>query len=304
MDLRQLEMFSTVAETLSFTKAGEKLHVSHSAISRQVKLLEDELQVALFTRASKRVFLTESGKILLRHTGVILTEVTNAVRSVSQRSTEATDRLTLGTGTATLNFFLPPVIEEFKRRHPSVALQIKTGSWPVIVEEVRTGTVDLIIGSLPLPLLVRELSVHPLYQEELVVVVDKDHVFTKKTVIQPHELNNSQLLAFPYRSATRQILEHSFHKLKISPKIKVELENDDAMVCCVSKGMGIAFLPIRRAVQEKLHFVRLADTSIFRSVGLVSLHLRQRPPYFRCFSDLCSEHAKRISASDSAASMS
>jgi len=298
MDLRQLEMFRTVAETSSFTKAGEKLHVSHSAISRQVKLLEDELQVALFARANKRVFLTEPGKALLSHTATIFDEVMLAVRSVSQKSTKITDHLTLGTGTTMLNFFLPPVFEEFKRQYPTVAVHIKTGQWQGIIEDVRTGTVDLVIGSLPLPILGRELSVRPLYREELVVVVGRNHPLSKKKVIQPEELNDFPLLAFLSHSATRQILEHSFHELKIAPKVKVELENDDAVVYCVSKGMGIAFLPRRRAVQEKLHFVRLADNPIFRTVGLVSLRLRQPPSHLTHFSNLCFEHAKSTYASD------
>jgi DNA-binding transcriptional LysR family regulator len=298
MDLRQLEMFRTVAETSSFTKAGEKLHVSHSAISRQVKLLEDELEVALFARANKRVFLTEPGKALLSHTTTIFDEVLSAVRSVSQKSTKITDHLTLGTGTTMLNFFLPPVFEEFKNLYPTVALHIKTGQWPVIIEDVRTGIVDLVIGSLPLPVLGRELSVRPLYREELVVVVGKNHPFTKKREIQPQELNDFPLLAFLSHSATRQILDHSFQELKIAPKIKVELENDDAVVYCVAKGMGIAFLPRRRAVQEKLHFVRLAHNPIYRTVGLVSLRLRQPPPHLTHFSNLCFEHAKSTTASD------
>ncbi len=298
MDLRQLEMFRTVAEMSSFTKAGEKLHVSHSAISRQVKLLEDELQVSLFARANKRVFLTEPGKALLGHTATIFDEVTSAVRSVSQMSTKITDHLTLGTGTTMLNFFLPPVFEDFKTRYPSVAVHIKTGQWPVIIEDVRTGTVDLVIGSLPLPILGRELAVRPLYREELVVVAGKDHPLSKKKVIQPKELNDYPLLAFLSYSATRQILEHAFQELKISPKVKVELENDDAVVYCVSKGMGVAFLPRRRAIQEKLHYVRLADAPIYRTVGLVSLRLRQPPEHLVHFSNLCCEQAKNTTASD------
>lgn len=298
MDLRQLEMFRTVAETSSFTKAGEKLHVSHSAISRQVKLLEDELQVALFARANKRVFLTEPGKALLVHTTTIFDEVSSAVRSVSQKSTKITDHLTLGTGTTMLNFFLPPVFEEFKRICPMVAVHVKTGQWPVIIEDVRTGAVDLVIGSLPLPILGRELSVRPLYREELVVVVGKNHPLTKKKVIQPEELNDFPLLSFLSHSATRQILDHSFHELKIAPKVKIELENDDAMVYCVEKGMGIAFLPHKRAVQEKLHFVRLAANPIYRTVGLVSLRLRQPPSHLTHFSNLCFEQAKSTLALD------
>jgi LysR family transcriptional activator of glutamate synthase operon len=298
MDLRQLEMFRTVAEMSSFTKAGEKLHVSHSAISRQVKLLEDELQVALFARANKRVFLTEPGKALLSHSTAIFDEVTSAVRLVSQMSTKITDHLTLGTGTTMLNFFLPPVFEQFKIQYPSVAVHIKTGQWPVIIEDIRTGTVDLVIGSLPLPILGRELAVRPLYREELVVVAGKNHPLSKKKEIQPQELNDYPLLAFLSYSATRQILEHAFQELKISPKVKVELENDDAMVYCVSKGMGVGFLPRRRAMQEKLHYVRLAGTPIYRTVGLVSLRLRQPPEHLVHFCKLCCEHAKHTTASD------
>ena len=298
MDLRQLEMFRTVAETSSFTKAGEKLHVSHSAISRQVKLLEDELQVALFARANKRVFLTEPGKALLGHTTTIFDEVLSAVRSVSQKSTKITDHLTLGTGTTMLNFFLPPVFEEFQNKYPTVAVHIKTGQWLVIIEDVRTGVVDLVIGSLPLPILGRELWVRPLYREELVIVAAKNHPLSKRKEIQPEELNDLPLLAFLSHSATRQILEHSFHELKIAPKVKAELENDDAVVYCVSQGMGVAFLPRRRAVQEKLHFVRLVGNPIYRTVGLVSLRLRQPPPHFTLFSNLCFQHAKNTSASD------
>jgi len=149
-----------------------------------------------------------------------------------------------------------------------------------------------------MPILGRELSVRPLYREELVVVVSKNHPLTKKKVIQPQELNDYPLLAFLSYSATRQILEHSFQELKISPKVKIELENDDAVVYCVEKGMGVAFLPRRRAIQEKLHFVRLAGAPIFRTVGLVSLRLRQPPPHLLHFSNLCFEHAKNTSASD------
>jgi LysR family transcriptional activator of glutamate synthase operon len=302
MDLRQLEMFATVAGTSNFTRAGERLHVSHSAISRQVKLLEDELQVALFTRAGKQIFLTDAGKLLLNHVASIFREVTSAVQAVSQRSKKITGRLTLGTGTAILNSFLAPVLREFRNRYPSVTVHVKTGQWPAVIEGVRSGEVDLVVRSLPLPPLARGLSVRRLYREELVVVVEKNHLFATRTVIQPQELNNLQLLSFPYDSATRQILEHSFHKLKISPTVEVELENDDAIVCCVSKGMGVAFLPIGRAVQENLHFVRLADWPIFRTVGLVSLQLRQLSPHLSYFSDLCLEHARSASGSHSLAS--
>ncbi len=164
MDLRQLEMFRTVAETSSFTRAGEKLHVSHSAISRQVKLLEDELRVLLFARANKRVTLTEPGTALLTHVDAIFNQVEMATQSVHQISMKVDRQLNLGTATTMLDFFLPPVFEEFKRKYPRVDVHIKTGPWQLLLEAIRAGTVDLIIGSLPTPFLGRDLVVRPLYQ--------------------------------------------------------------------------------------------------------------------------------------------
>ncbi len=291
MDLRQLEMFKLVAETSSFTRAGERLHVSHSAISRQVKLLEDELHVELFVRANNRVFLTEAGKVLLSHTTAIFNQVMSATRSVSQMSTRITHHVTLGTGTTMLDFFLPPIFEKFKQKHPSVAIHIKTGTWPVMLEDVRTGMIDLLIGSLP-PFIGRELLVQPLYREELVLVVGKHHPLAKNKVIQPQELNDLPLIAFPSYSTTGQILEALFHQLKLSLNVEMELENDEAVVEHVSKGTGIAFLPKERAIQQKLHFARVADTPVFRTVGLVSLHLRHTTSYLADFSNLCIEHAR------------
>jgi DNA-binding transcriptional LysR family regulator len=292
MDLRQLEMFRTVAETSSFTRAGEKLHVSHSAISRQVKLLEDELRVLLFARANKRVTLTEPGTALLTHVDAIFNQVAMATQSVHEISTKVDRQLNLGTATTMLDFFLPPVFEEFKRKYPRVEVHIKTGPWQLLLEAIRAGTVDLIIGSLPMPFLGRDLVVRPLYREELVLVAGNNHPLTRKTTIRPDELTHFSLLTYPTYSATRQILESMFRRLKISPNILLELENDEAIVNCVSEGVGIAFLPMSRAVQKKLHFVRIADVPIFRTVGMVTPQARQARAHLDYFLTLCAGQAQ------------
>jgi DNA-binding transcriptional LysR family regulator len=292
MDLRQLEMFRTVAETSSFTRAGEKLHVSHSAISLQVKLLEDELRVLLFARANKRVTLTEPGTALLTHVEAIFNQVAMATQSVHQISTKVNRQLNLGTATTMLDFFLPPVFEEFKRKYPRVDVHIKTGPWQLLLEAIRAGTVDLIIGSLPTSFLGRDLVVRPLYREELVLVAGNNHPLTRKTTIRPDELTHFSLLTYPSYSATRQILESMFRRLKISPNILLELENDEAIVNCVSEGVGIAFLPMSRAIQKKLHFVRVADLPIFRTVGMVTPQARQTEAHLDYFLTLCAGHAQ------------
>src|SRR3954447_10932703 len=139
MDLRQLEMFSTVARSGGFTRASEKMHVSHSAISRQVKLLEDELGSALFIRANKKIALTESGKALLPYADAIFAQCSEALRRVSEMSRGPARKLTVGTGTTMVNVFLPSVLEQFREQNPSIDILIKTGHTVNILEDIRSG---------------------------------------------------------------------------------------------------------------------------------------------------------------------
>jgi len=299
MDLRQLEMFKMVAETESFTRSGEKLHVSHSAISRQVKLLEDELRVPLFTRANKHVSLTEPGKVLLAHVKTILEQVANAAQSVSQMSKSVAPHLNLGTGTTMLSFFLPRIFKEFKDRYPAVTVRVRTGQWPTILEDVRRGSLDMVIGSLPMPVEGREFLIKPLYREELVVVVGSHHPLARRIIIQPSELTNFPLIAFPAYSTTRRILDGVFRELKISPYIELEVENDEAVERAISRSAtALSFLPKGRASQDKIHVLRMAGHEVFRSVGFASLRSKQSSEYVSYFSALCCEQARRIFPSD------
>jgi DNA-binding transcriptional LysR family regulator len=298
MDLRQLEMFRMVAETESFTRAGEKLYVSHSAISRQVKLLEDELGVLLFTRANKRVSLTEPGKAMLEHVKAIFERVAQTVESVSRMSTAVVPHLNVGTGTTMLSFFLPPVFKEFRKRYPAVSVHVRTGQWPTILQDVRRGALDMVIGSLPMPIEGREFLVEPLYREELVVVVGSRHPFARKKMIRPDELNNFPLIAFPPDSTTRRILEDLFRELRISPCVALEVENDEAVEKAISMNTAISFLPKRRASQDRIHFLRITGHEVFRNVGFVCLRSKQSLEHVSYFSTLCCEQAKRAFPSD------
>jgi DNA-binding transcriptional LysR family regulator len=296
MDLRQLEMFKAVAEVRSFTRAGEKLYVSHSAISRQIKLLEEELRSPLFTRVNKRVSLTEAGRVLLRFVGPIFEQLAKAADSVSLVSQNAVGHLNLGTGTTMLHFFLPPILDKFKRRYRSTPILIKTGHTGYIIEDLRQGTLDLAIASLPLPVEGRDLSVRVLYREELVAAVGPRHPFAKRKLVQPEELKNFPVIIFPKGSSTRVILDTFFQELKISPVVQLELENEEAIEKVIAAGLTISFLAERSAHKDRVPFFRIAGHEIFREVGLVCVQSKSPPEHVAYFSNLCCEHAKSLSS--------
>lgn len=295
MDLRQLEMFRAVAELESFTRAGEKLHVSHSAISRQIKILEDELGTQLFTRGTKSVSLTPAGKSLLGFVGPIFDQLHRATESVSQVSQNIVGRLNLGTGTTMLNFFLPPILDKFKRRYPTIPILIKTGHTSHIVEDLRQGDLDLLVASLPLSVEGRDLVVRPLYKEELVAVVSPRHPLAGKTIVAAAEIKQFPVIIFSKASSTRAILDIYFRELNISPLVQLELENDEAVEKALATGMAISFLPKLTASRDQVPFFRIQGHELFREVALVSVKSRNLSPHFSYFFDLCCEEAKSIS---------
>src|ERR1051326_8357138 len=107
-------MFQAVAENSSFTVAGQRLYVAQSAISRKIRLLEEELGEKLFKRVSKRIFLTPAGRTLLRYTGRIFQEIRNARVEISDLSEMNAGTLRIGSGMTACMYLLPPVIEDFR----------------------------------------------------------------------------------------------------------------------------------------------------------------------------------------------
>ena len=128
MDLRQLEIIRAIAETGSFTAAGHKLHVSQSAISRQILLLEDELKEPVFLRVGRRIRITPAGESLLQLSHRVFQDLKDTTAGItdSQESLRGTVRL-LGGMTVCLYVF-PPLLQELKRQHPDIDLKLVTGS--------------------------------------------------------------------------------------------------------------------------------------------------------------------------------
>lgn len=293
MDVRQLQMFKTVAELRGFTKAAAKLYISHSAISRQVKLLEDELQTLLFTRSGRQVSLTEAGKALFPFAEMILQHVAEAKQVVTAVAQEQPCRLNIGTASNILTFFLLPVLENFRCSFPKISVLTTTGYADHIIEEVRAGTINL--GVISIPVDARGLCVSPLYREEFVVVVANRSPLARRKILSVEELEGLPLIVYPKGSAIRRVLDNLFIQLGIAPSVRLELENEEAVERAVAANLGASFLSRRRAYADKIHFLRIAGHRIYRDVALVHLKSSQLPEYATQFMRLCQEHLKSLS---------
>ena len=148
MDLANLNAFIAIAETGSFSGAGERLHLTQPAISKRIAGLEQQLKVRLFDRLGREVSLTEAGRALLPRAYQILNVLDDTRRALTNLTGEVTGRLTLATSHHIGLHRLPPLLREFTRRYPQVALDIQFLDSEVAYEEILHGRAELAVITL------------------------------------------------------------------------------------------------------------------------------------------------------------
>src|SRR6266542_3123358 len=215
MDVRQLEMFTAVAEEKSFTAAAERLHVSQSAVSRQLKLLEEELKTTLFIRGGRGASLTDAGQILLTAAHRITREMQDVASQISETQLLQRGVLRIGGGMTVCLFILPKLLRKFRAQYKDVDLHVTTGSTETILRLLRTR--DIEIALLTLPLVEPDLEVQPVLKEEMVVITTPRHPLSRKRSVDPRALARHALIPFSKRiSAWRASARGSTLRLRVS----------------------------------------------------------------------------------------
>src|SRR6195256_147491 len=139
MDLRQLEIIRAIADTGSFTAAGDKLHVSQSAISRQILLLEEELGEAVFHRIGRRIRITPAGESLLQLSHRVFQDLEDTVTTISEKQASLRGALRLVGGMTVCLYVFPTLLSEVRRAHPHLGLKVTVGRNQRAIAMLRSG---------------------------------------------------------------------------------------------------------------------------------------------------------------------
>ena len=266
MDLRQLEIIRAIADTGSFTAAGEKLHVSQSAISRQILLLEEELGESVFHRIGRRIRITPAGEALLQLSHRVLQET---VTAISEKQESLRGALRLVGGMTVCLYVFPTLLSEVRRVHPNLDLKVTVGSTERSIAMLRSGTGDL--GLLTLPIDASDLISVPVLEEELLVATYPNHPLAMKRRIASTDLNKQPFILFETGSITRRIVDDFFSREHIEAEIVMETENVEIIKAMVRSGLGISIVPwqaVAGDVRAKQLFVsRIAGHSLERQFG-------------------------------------
>jgi len=271
MDVRQLEMFRAVAEEGAFTRAADRLHVSQSAISRQLQLLEHELGTMLLHRTGRGVLLTAHGELLLTAANRINREIQDAVSQISDTLALQRGLLSLGGGMTVSLYILPKLLKKFRSLYKNVDLRITTGEADFLLRLLRTGQVDLAL--LTLPIVAADLEVRPVLKEEMVVVTSGNHALTRSRTIESKSLRRYPFVLFEAGSNTRKVLDEFFLEEQSPVNGVMETENVEIIKAMVASGLGVTLLPYSAIAGElrtgRFAWTRVRARRLYRETGWV-----------------------------------
>lgn len=262
MDLRQLEYFVAVAEEANFTRAAERVHISQSGVSAQVRQLERELGADLIDRSSRVATLTAAGSAALGPAREALAAAAAVRQAVDDVSELLSGRLVVAMVTACTVTPLFDALAMFHRAHPGVEITLSEDSSERMIEQVRGGAIDLaLVGCADSP--PADLESYSLIREGLVAVVPSDHPLAKRRKITLGEVTRHPLVCLPRGTGIRSVFDRACAAHGLQPHVVLQASAPGAVVDLASRGLGIAIISESITAQRgDDNLVRVALTGV------------------------------------------
>src|SRR5215204_29347 len=208
MELRHLRYFDAVAETLNFTRAAERMHVTQSTLSHQIKQLEDELGTPLFDRGGKQVRLTEAGEVLRSHMTPALEQIDLGLQALRTPGEAITGSIRLGTTPSFNTRMVPQCVATLLNAYPGIEVSVEELAAGQILKRLRSGHLDLAVSYPPGE--GSDLWFEALYKEELRLVVGVGHPLARRRRVRMVELHNVRMVLLTSHFLTRKLLDECF----------------------------------------------------------------------------------------------
>lgn len=285
MELRHIRYFEALAETLNFTRAAERLNLTQSTLSHQIRQLEEEVGLALFDRSSKRVRLTEAGAILRSHLMPALGQIDRGLQALRADVPRQSDVVRLGT-TPTFNMrMVPQCVSTLLAHYPGVRVTVEELAAGPIAKRLLSGHLDLAVSYRPEDR--PELWFEPLYNEELRLVVSKRHPLAKRRRVRMSELHQVPMVLLPRQFLTRQLLDECFESAGCQPWVVAELNSVGPMIELIRQ-TELAGIIAETAITPApdLSVITLEDPRPMRTPGLLWNKSTSRSPAVKHMADV------------------
>src|SRR5216110_298283 len=293
MDFDQLATFVFVAKLKSFSRAGQKVCRSQSAVSAQIRQLEQAYKARLLDRSAKSVELTPAGEVLFEYAEKLLRLRDESIQIVADRGDVVQGPVVFGANEATCLYLLPDIFAEFQHRYPQVHISIYRNFSHKILQRVEDGSID--VGIVTLPVRSPNLRVHSIYKDRLRFMVSTRNPLADRSKVTLEEVA-SQPLIFPRTGYTRQVLDKLFRPYRSRAHVAMELPSIGMIKRFVGADAGVSFISESFAKDQvkagEVKLLSVDGVDLWRELGLVYRRDRSLPRAAQALIGLIREHKK------------
>jgi DNA-binding transcriptional LysR family regulator len=243
MELRHLRYFAAVADELHFGRAAARLHIAQPPLSQQIRQLEGELGFELFVRAHRRVRLTEAGRAFLGDARGILSRVEQATENARRVARGEAGGLAVGFIASATYGLVPALVQEFRRRHPGVALSLSELSTEEQLQALRTGAIQLGLGRPPAD--DPSLAIEPLLDEPLELALHAGHPLARARTVPLRAIAEEPFILFPRlpRPGWADVVLGHCREAGFKPQVVYEAMELSTALAMVAAGVGVTLVP-------------------------------------------------------------
>jgi len=292
MEIRQLKAFLAIAEAKTFTAGARRVNVTQAAISMQIRQLEEEVGLQLFTRTPRRVILTEAGEYLLERARKILREHDSALAEIAEVAGAEYGRLRIGTASGTFAMHqLPSILQKVKEKFPNSELTVSSGTSQRLVDKMMHGEIDIAFVSLPVDN--ANITTESIFSDEIVAIAHPKHSLANEKFISAATLAGEDLILGERGGNTRRMIDEFFAAANVRPNITMELSRQEAINLMVENRLGVGMAGAKSVAREirdgKLIAWLIEGAEIKWELGLARLRGGHFSPIGKEFVRLCKE---------------
>jgi len=271
MNFNQLKAFYYAVKFGSLSAAAEALYITQPAVTKQIQQLQTTYGVRLLNRFGKKMVPTDAGEVLFDFADKIFQFESQAEESLRDFQQRKSGRLRIHASESFGAYYLPFIINLFRKKYPKVHVSVNVFPNQEIIDN--TVKLETDMGFISYPCEHKKLAIQEVLEDRLVLIVPPSHPFSRKKLLEPHQIDGQPIIMHENGSASREIVDDFIRRNHLSISVSLELSNNEAIKRAVEEGIGISLISEHVVNEEvkrkKLKSIPLADPALKRKFYLI-----------------------------------
>ena len=276
--LQQLRILKAIATKKNFTRAASSLYISQPSLSKQIKILEKNLDTILINRERNNISLTESGKVFLQYSERILILCEESCRALIDLKKGDRGNLKVGASQTIGTYLMPRILALFAQNYPQIDLKVQVNSTRTIATSIIKREIDVaIVGGEISNKLKKKLTIQPFVNDELSLIISRSHPLAIKKVIRKEDLYCLDFITLHSTSTIKKFIDNILIQNEIqtsSLRTILQLNSIEGIKTAVSLGLGAAFVSsssIEKEIRLKqIRILKIENLNINRRLSIIS----------------------------------